>query len=889
MIIFFLINTLVNFREPSAQKIDPRCFHRDYTKAWVYFTDKGINTDQYPEAIAKLSRMSDARSLQRRKLRGDAINYGDFPPYDDYIEEVIARGGHLLYRSKWLNAASFIVDAADLENIARLSFVYKIDVVARYQGNRYESRTTIDSTSFGLTYRQLDMFNVKRLHEWNVFGSSIRIGILDTGFRRTHSALKEVAVIAERDFLGGDQIFAENTPITVRGGLYTDMAFVGNGNSLHLFLIGDTLGMFGIHPSHELMHIHSSDGGVSWADRKVITSSYRSWKKELSVCGADTMFIFFRDQYGLKYMIFTDTVAVGATPLGSGTDPTGVAVNDSIYVFFANHGKLLMRKGGYSGFGAEAVIDSANARIKNPKAVVTTDKIGVFYDTYAVDSIFFIRSSMPETTFTRSFLTNGKKLRAVNNADTIYAVWLARNQAAHFDIVFARSDDFGASFLPSFYVAADLPSVGKFSIVKSGINVSIIWESQGRIYYRNSYDNGISFNPVASLTGEFLYLPTAGAGINSIIKFHCARGDSVTDDYAIEHPDHWHPHHGTEMLGVIGGYLQNYYIGVAPGAQFLVAKTENPDTTYEFPIEEDTWIAGLEWMESRGADIVNSSLGYTNWYQWPVDYDGNTSPASIAAQEAVKRGVVIVNSVGNVASPRIVVPADAPGVIAVGGIDTLFNRWEYSGYFPTADHSPKKPEIVCLSDAPVVVNPDSVNSYLYSRGTSAAAALISGICALLLEGHPNWTPDSVRNALMMTASHAHNPSDSLGYGWPDAFAAFNYSPSGIDTLPGPRFLPAYPNPFVPGRHNMVYLPFKLNASFSVEFRVFTIDGRLIKHEERPLLMPGRYEETDPNSQFAAFRWDGRDENGDPVGSGLYYCLLISRGGGNDIAKIAVIH
>ncbi len=888
ILILLFFSTLVNYRAPLENKIDPRCYDHEYARVWIYFTDKDINLDHFPQAVETISKTINPKTMLRRKLRGNAINYTDLPLGNDYIDEIIDQGGYLLYKSKWLNAASFLVNPANLENIAKLNFVYKISSVARYESNHHEQSIALDSTLFGLTYRQLEMFNIKRLHEWNIFGSSIRIGILDTGLRRTHSALQEVAVIAEHDFIDGDQIFADAIPLTAKGGLYTDMVFINNGNSLHLFMIGDTLGMFGIHPSHELMHIYSSDGGLTWNDREMLTSSYQSWKRDLSACGRDTIFIFFRDQYNLKYMIYTDTVAVSAMPLGSGTSPSGLTINDSTYVFFAAKENLIMRKGNYFGFNPETVIDSAVNPIKNPKALATTSQIGIFYNTYPEDSIFLLKSSLPETTFTRSFFANGKNLQAINYRDTIYALWLSKTAISHFNIVFARSDDFGSNFQPDIELATDLPSVGKLSLLKSGSTINVIWECQGRIYFRNSYDNGFSFSFLDSLPGEFIYLPTAGIGSNGIIKFHCTRGDSLTDEYTVGHPDHYHPRHGTEMLGVIGGYLQNYYVGIAPGAQFLVAKTENPDTMFEFPVEEDTWVAGLEWIESMGADIANSSLGYTDWYEWPDDYDGNTSPASVAAQEAVKRGMVIVNSVGNVSFPQIVVPSDAQGVLAVGGIDTLYNRWQYSGYFPTIDHSPKKPEIVCLCDAPVVVNPDSVNSYLYSRGTSAAAALISGICALLLEGHPNWTPDSVRNALMMTASHAANPTDSIGYGWPDAFAAFNYSPPAVDTLPGPIFLTIYPNPFIITQHDTVYMPFKLNASFSVEFRVFTIDGRLIKHEERSLLMPGRYEETNPNSQYAAFMWDGRNENGDLVGSGLYYCVMISHGGGNDVAKIAVI-
>jgi hypothetical protein len=129
----------------------------------------------------------------------------------------------------------------------------------------------------------------------------------------------------------------------------------------------------------------------------------------------------------------------------------------------------------------------------------------------------------------------------------------------------------------------------------------------------------------------------------------------------------------------------------------------------------------------------------------------------------------------------------------------------------------------------------------------------------------------------------------MGYGWPDAWAAFKASPTPFDMLSGPRFLTPYPNPLILSQHDTVYIPFQLDMSYIVEFRVYSISGRLIKKESREAtLLPGRYTDENPDSPSAAFMWDGTDENNDEVGSGLYYCLLVTRGGGSDVTKIAVI-
>src|SRR5439155_1218762 len=63
--------------------------------------------------------------------------------------------------------------------------------------------------------------------------------------------------------------------------------------------------------------------------------------------------------------------------------------------------------------------------------------------------------------------------------------------------------------------------------------------------------------------------------------------------------------HGTGTWSVLGGYYPNNLIGPAYNASFLLAKTE--DVRTETPIEEDNWMAAVEWADSIGADVISSS------------------------------------------------------------------------------------------------------------------------------------------------------------------------------------------------------------------------------------------------------------------------------------------
>lgn len=236
--------------------------------------------------------------------------------------------------------------------------------------------------------------------------------------------------------------------------------------------------------------------------------------------------------------------------------------------------------------------------------------------------------------------------------------------------------------------------------------------------------------------------------------------------------------HGTEVLSVIGGYTEGHLIGPAYGAEYLLARTE--DTSQETPIEEDYWIAGIEWADSLGVDVVNSSVGYNIWDEGagtsytPADLDGNTARITIAADWAAERGITVVSAAGNEGDQAwryVLVPADGDNVIAVGASDVEGNVIYFSSRGPTADGR-IKPDVVAPGIDIVVGTWDKGGS-MYSRlpGTSFSASLIAGVAALLLEAHPEWGPRKIREALRRSGHRALNPNNEVGWGLVDAVAA----------------------------------------------------------------------------------------------------------------------
>ncbi|MCW8806381.1 MAG: S8 family serine peptidase, partial [Ignavibacteriaceae bacterium] len=106
--------------------------------------------------------------------------------------------------------------------------------------------------------------------------------------------------------------------------------------------------------------------------------------------------------------------------------------------------------------------------------------------------------------------------------------------------------------------------------------------------------------------------------------------------------------HGTSTLSTLGGFKEGKLIGPAFGADFILARTENDNGT-ETPIEEDNWIAAVEWADSIGVDVTSTSLSYLGFdppyqgYTWE-DMDGNTARITIAADLAAGLGIFVVNS-----------------------------------------------------------------------------------------------------------------------------------------------------------------------------------------------------------------------------------------------------
>ncbi len=391
-----------------------------------------------------------------------------------------------------------------------------------------------------------------------------------------------------------------------------------------------------------------------------------------------------------------------------------------------------------------------------------------------------------------------------------------------------------------------LEQIGAIELLDDGVNASGAAGGGGPVL-------------VAILDSGFRLDHEALGGVGVEARWDFVQGDSNVSDEAGD--PFYQDRHGTLVLGVIAGRSDGNLYGPAWGARYLLAKTEIIDE--EIVREEDNWIAGIEWADSAGADIVTSSLGYSDWYA-QSDLDGETPLCTRAADIAVSHGIVVVNSVGNLGTGGIVAPADGDSVIAVGAVDCGGEIAYFSSRGPTADGR-IKPDFVAMGyPARSVAYPDTTG-FGYYNGTSFAAPLVAGICAQLLELHPDWDPVEMRSVLRATASRSGFPDNTYGYGLPSATLAAGWPATLATGAP-------FPNPFSGSTRAQYVSP----ALAPVTVRVYDCRGALVR-----TLASGR-----PSCEAWSVSWDGTNEAGRRVASGVYFLVASSA---EISSRLKVIH
>lgn len=244
--------------------------------------------------------------------------------------------------------------------------------------------------------------------------------------------------------------------------------------------------------------------------------------------------------------------------------------------------------------------------------------------------------------------------------------------------------------------------------------------------------------------------------------------------------------HGTSVLSCMAGNKPGRTLGSSPLAQFWLLRTE--DGASETISEEYNWVRGAEFADSVGADILTTSLGYTD-FDIPsqthtyATLNGRTAPMSIAANMAARKGLFVLNAAGNEGSSSwhyISVAADADSICTVGAIDSLYNVAAFSSVGPTADGR-IKPDLVARGSGAWIS--DGIYDGYPGNGTSFATPILAGAVACFWQANKSLSNMKVLDTLRKIASNPCFPDNSRGWGIPDLC----FVPS-TNTLTGFAFL-----------------------------------------------------------------------------------------------------
>lgn len=227
--------------------------------------------------------------------------------------------------------------------------------------------------------------------------------------------------------------------------------------------------------------------------------------------------------------------------------------------------------------------------------------------------------------------------------------------------------------------------------------------------------------------------------------------------------------HGTMTLSCIGGRMGDKDLGLATGAEYLLARTEVEAEPFK---EEVWWQMAMEWADRNGANIISSSLGYGKQRYYTRDMDG-TSYVARAANMAARKGILVCNSAGNEGDESewktIITPADADSVLCVGGIEnslTEYNHISFSSYGPSADGR-QKPN-VCAFGYARTANVSSNDAYHYVHGTSFSCPLVAGFAACAWQATPGKTAMELMELLERSSDLYPYCDYAYGYGVPQA-------------------------------------------------------------------------------------------------------------------------
>lgn len=282
----------------------------------------------------------------------------------------------------------------------------------------------------------------------------------------------------------------------------------------------------------------------------------------------------------------------------------------------------------------------------------------------------------------------------------------------------------------------------------------------------------------AGFKGEGMTIAVIDAGFHNADKITAMQNIHVlgTRDFVNPQADIFaESSHGMMVLSCIGMNQPEIMVGTAPAASFWLLRSE--DEYSEHLVEQDYWVAAVEFADSVGVDVLNTSLGYYTFDDKTKDYkyrdlDGRQALMSRQASRVADKGMVLVCSAGNSGMgswKKITPPGDAEHVITVGAIDKKMMLAPFSSIGNTADNR-IKPDVVAVGLGADVIG-TSGNQWK-ANGTSFSSPIMCGMVTCLWQACPNLTAKEVIQVVRQAGNRFDFPDNIYGYGLPDMWKAY---------------------------------------------------------------------------------------------------------------------
>lgn len=278
--------------------------------------------------------------------------------------------------------------------------------------------------------------------------------------------------------------------------------------------------------------------------------------------------------------------------------------------------------------------------------------------------------------------------------------------------------------------------------------------------------------------------------------------------------------------------------------------------------------AGLDYAAAMASStgrrvVANLSLG--------SDPTSLTDPCDSVLQTAVAnalaQNVVVVAAAGNYLTPTalgkpVMCPARIPGVIAVGALDP-------NGV--VCDYSARGSQLAITAPGDYITSLSHLGGYKQLSGTSMAAPFITGLAALLVSANPAASTQTVTNLIENGADPAGAAfSVDYGYGRANNYKTLRLAVTGTKTdSRAENKATAFPNPFRPNQGQLAtfLMPDGINGA-EPKIKIYNMNAELVR-------------------TLHTMTWDGKNDGGNPVASGVYV-FRVETSGGKATGRLAVI-